>query len=68
MPRIFATLHLVAFLCEVDVHCFFLAEPFSSSSLKDSDDEGDIKILEYVFHDIRYRPTKSITIETNLDE
>ncbi len=48
MPRIFATLHLVAFLCEFVVRCCFLAAPFSSSSSKDSDDDGEIKMLEYV--------------------
>ena len=49
MPRMLETLLFVAFLREFEaVRCFFLVAPFSSSSTKDSEDEGDIKILEYV--------------------
>ncbi len=49
MPRILATFPFVAFFREFEVsRGFFLAAPFSSWSMNDSEDDGDIKILEYV--------------------
>lgn len=50
MPMMLALFFFVAFFRESEEECFFFrVAPFSSSSMKDSDDEGDIKILEYVW-------------------
>lgn len=49
IPSMLATLLLVAFFCELGLlHCFFRVEPWLSSSSNDSEDEGDMKIAEYV--------------------
>ena len=49
MPRMLATFFFVAFFWESEaLRGFFLVAPFSSTSTKDSEDEGDIKMLENV--------------------
>lgn len=53
MLRRVATFFCVAFFWESEAtRCFFLAAPFSSASTKDSEEEGDIKMLENVWESV----------------